>query len=56
MREGAQHELPFVVGGEVSQELTGEGICPQAGGEERGNAGKHARREVEQQALDRAQA
>jgi hypothetical protein len=56
VREGAQHDLALVVGGEVPEELSSEGICRQAGGEDRGDTGQDARRETEQQAIDSAQA
>jgi hypothetical protein len=44
VRQSPQHHLPLVLGGEVAQQLSGEGVCSQAGGEERRDDRKHARR------------
>ena len=39
VRESTQHHPPFVFGGEVPQELTGEGRCPHTSGKDRARTG-----------------
>ena len=54
--EAAQHHPPLVVGGEVPQELSGEGVGYEAGDKSRRDAGQDAGRASEQHALDRIEA
>src|SRR5215211_1154205 len=51
VRERTHRHPPFVVGGEVSQELACEGIGRKTCGEDRGNVWQYLRRSTKQQSL-----
>src|ERR687889_129087 len=51
VRERAHRHAPFVVGGEVTEELAGERVGGEAGDEYRRHVGQNLRRAVTQQSL-----